>query len=235
MNSAIKLIVALDFDNLSSALALVDQLDPSQCALKVGSELFTLLGMDFVRTLVNRKFKVFLDLKFHDIPNTVARACTVAADAGVWMLTLHAIGGAQMLQAARNATDLYGLDRPLLVAVTVLTSMRVADIAAVGIGSSLEDHVCVLAKLAKEGGCDGVVSSALEVPMIKTVCGQDFLAVTPGIRRMSDLQNDQARIVTPEMALMAGSDFLVVGRPITRAVNPVSALREFSAILGERM
>ncbi len=227
MNSPIKLIVALDFDNLSSALSLVDQLDPRQCALKVGSELFTLLGMDFVRKLVNRQFKVFLDLKFHDIPNTVARACAVAADAGVWMLTLHAIGGSQMLQAARNAIDGYGPNRPLLVAVTVLTSMRVADIAAVGITASLDEHVCVLAKLAKEGGCDGVVSSALEVPVIKALCGQDFIAVTPGIRRLADHQNDQARIVTPEMALMAGSDFLVVGRPITRAINPVSAVNDF--------
>ena len=227
MNSPIKLIVALDFDNLASALTLVDQLDPRQCALKVGSELFTLLGMDFVRKLVNRQFKVFLDLKFHDIPNTVARACAVAADAGVWMLTLHAIGGSPMLQAARNAIDVYGSNRPLLVAVTVLTSMRVADIAAVGITASLDEHVCVLAKLAKEGECDGVVSSALEVPVIKALCGQDFIAVTPGIRRMGDDQNDQARIVTPEMALMAGSDFLVVGRPITRATNPVSAVNDF--------
>ena len=227
MRPPIKLIVALDFDNLSSALALIDQLDPEQCALKVGSELFTILGMAFVRTLVSKQFKVFLDLKFHDIPNTVARACAVAADAGIWMLTLHASGGLQMMQAARHAIEPYGATRPLIVAVTVLTSMRVLDLPTIGVTGSLPEHVSVLARLAKEGGCDGVVSSALEVPEIKTACGHDFLAITPGIRRMTDTHDDQARIVTPEMALMAGSDYLVVGRPITRAANPADALRDF--------
>ncbi len=227
MSPPIKLIVALDFDNISAALALVDQLDPNQCALKVGSEMFTLLGLDFVRTLVNKQFKIFLDLKFHDIPNTVARACAVAADNGIWMLTLHATGGLQMMQAARKATELYGVKRPLLVAVTVLTSTHAADLPAMDINVSLQDHVCALARLAQEGGCDGVVSSALEVPMIKAACGADFLSITPGIRRHSDTQDDQARIVTPEMALLAGSDYLVVGRPITRAPNPANALRDF--------
>jgi orotidine-5'-phosphate decarboxylase len=227
MNPPIKLIVALDFDSASKALALVDQLDPTQCALKVGSEMFTLLGMDFVRMLVTRQFNVFLDLKFYDIPNTVARACAVAADNGIWMLTLHATGGLQMMQAARKTMELYGANRPLLVAVTILTSMFAGDLPAIGISDTLQEHVCVLAKLAQESGCDGVVSSALEVPMIKAACGTDFLTVSPGIRRNGDTLDDQARIVTPQMAISAGSDYLVVGRPITRALNPAIALREF--------
>lgn len=231
MSSPIKLIVALDFDNLSSALTLVEQLDPTQCALKVGSELFTLLGMDFVRMLVARQFKVFLDLKFHDIPNTVARACAVGADAGVWMMTLHASGGLAMLQAARRAVDVFGIARPLLVAVTVLTSTHAAELCTTGVAVSLEEHVRLLAKLAESGGCDGAVSSALEVPMIKSVCGERFLTVTPGIRRASDQQNDQTRIVTPEMALMAGSDYLVVGRPITRSSNPAETVAEFLSLI----
>lgn len=231
MNHPPKLIVALDFDNLFSALELVDQLDPNQCALKVGSELFTLLGMDFVRTLVAKKFNVFLDLKFYDIPNTVARACNVAADAGIWMLTLHASGGLQMMQAAKTAVEMYGNTRPLLVAVTVLTSTRAIDLPTIGVVDSLQDHVCSLARLAQEGGVDGVVSSALEVPMIKASCGSDFITVTPGIRRLCDAQDDQARIVTPEMALKAGSDFLVIGRPITRASNPADTLRHFITAL----
>lgn len=231
MKQGTKLIVALDFDSLSSALTLIDQLDPRQCALKVGSELFTLLGLDFVRQLVFRQFNIFLDLKFHDIPNTVARACAVAAEAGVWMLTLHATGGLQMMQAAKKAIASYGDDRPMLVAVTVLTSIRSIDLPAVGITTPLQDQVRILAHLAQEGGLDGVVSSALEVPMIKAACGSDFLAVTPGIRRFSDAQDDQARIVTPEMALKAGSDYLVVGRPITRATHPADAISAFLATM----
>lgn len=227
MSSRIRLIVALDFDNKSTALALIDQLDPSLCALKVGSEMFTLLGMDFVKTLIARQFNVFLDLKFHDIPNTVVRACTVAAHAGVWMLTLHATGGLQMMQAARQAMESFGDSRPLLVAVTVLTSMPATDLPRIGVKIPLQEHVCNLAQLAQAGGLDGVVCSALEVPMIKTACGERFLTITPGIRRLCDAQDDQTRIVTPEMALNAGSDYLVVGRPITRALNPASSLNDF--------
>jgi len=223
----IKLIIALDFDNQPAAFALVDQLDPNQCALKVGNEMFTLLGMDFVRALMARNFKVFLDLKFHDIPNTVARACVVAADAGIWMLNLHAAGGLQMMQTARRAIEPYGINRPLLIAVTVLTSMPAIDLLTLGINVPLHDHVCNLARLSQAAGLDGVVSSALEVPMIKTACGQDFLTITPGIRRLCDTQDDQTRIVTPGMALKAGSDYLVVGRPITKADDPAKALRDF--------
>ncbi len=227
MISPTKLIVALDFDNQASAMKLVDQLDPNQCAIKVGSEMFTLLGMDFVKALIARKFKIFLDLKFHDIPNTVASACSVAAEVGVWMLTLHATGGSQMMQAARQAVEPYGTDRPLLVAVTVLTSLPEKDLPEIGVHIPLQEHVVRLARLAQTAGLDGVVSSALEVPMIKAVCGSEFLTVTPGIRRLSDTQNDQVRMVTPEMAFKAGSDFLVVGRPITRAENPTQAMKDF--------
>lgn len=223
----IQLIIALDFDNEAAALKLIDQLDPTQCALKVGSEMFTLFGMDFVRTLIFRQFKVFLDLKFHDIPNTVARACTVAAEAGVWMLTLHASGGLQMMQAARAAITPYGDKRPLLVAVTVLTSTSSNDLLTMGISTILSDHVCNLARLAKTAGLDGVVSSAMEVPMLKANFGPHFLTITPGIRRLSDSQDDQTRIVTPDMAFKAGSDYLVVGRPITRAEDPKSAVLDF--------
>lgn len=221
-----KLIVALDFDNHTTAMALVDQLDPSLCALKVGSEMFTLFGTDFVKVLVARKFNVFLDLKFHDIPNTVAHACKAAADLGVWMINVHASGGVAMMDAARKALTSYGPKRPLLIAVTVLTSMSAADLLAMGVREPLETRVCALARLAQEANLDGVVSSALEVPAIKAACGADFLTVTPGIRLLSDTHDDQARVMTPERALKAGSDFLVIGRPITQASNPALVVHD---------
>lgn len=227
MTVPIKLIVALDFDNKAAAFNLIDQLDPHQCALKVGSEMFTLFGMDFVRTLIDMQFKVFLDLKFHDIPNTVARACKAAAEAGVWMLTLHAMGGLEMMQSALRAIEPFGHTRPLLVAVTILTSMHADDLLALGINMPLQDYVSSLAHLAHKAKLNGVVSSAQEVVAIKAAFGDDFLAITPGIRRACDTVDDQMRIVTPAMALQAGSDYLVVGRPITRAAKPADALREF--------
>ena len=217
---SLKLIVALDFDDRSTALELVDQLDPTLCALKVGNEMFTLYGADFVRVLIARQFKVFLDLKFHDIPNTVARACKASADLGVWMLNVHASGGLTMMQAARNALVPYGPSRPLLIAVTVLTSLSAADLLSFGVVKPVEKWVDSLARLAQEAGLDGVVSSALEVPTIKASCGQHFLTVTPGIRFTTDGQDDQARVITPARAIKAGSDYLVIGRPITRASNP---------------
>ena len=221
-----KLIIALDFDNLNEAMSLVDQLDPKWCALKVGSELFTLLGADFVRNLVARKFKVFLDLKFHDIPTTVARACSIAGDMGVWMLNVHALGGMAMMQSAREALEPYGAARPLLIAVTVLTSMASHDLPLLGITRTLDEQVCELAKQAFEAGLNGVVSSALEVPMIKNTCGKDFLTVTPGIRMPGDAQNDQTRVITPLRAMEVGSDYIVVGRPITRALDPIAVIQE---------
>ncbi|HAU1413977.1 TPA: orotidine-5'-phosphate decarboxylase [Legionella pneumophila] len=222
-----KLIVALDFDNQDNALQLVDKLDPNHCALKVGSELFTLLGPQFVKELVRREFKVFLDLKFHDIPNTVAKACHSAAELGVWMINVHAIGGLKMLQAARESLKTYGKDKPLLIAVTVLTSFEEAELASVGISNTLPEQATHLAMLAREAGLDGVVSSAHEVKIIKQKCGENFITVTPGIRLPNNLKDDQSRVMTPQQAIREGSDFLVIGRPITQASNPhevVSAL-----------
>ncbi len=222
---SVKLIVALDFEDSRKALNLVDQLDPSLCALKVGCEMFTLFGRDFVRTLVNKNFKVFLDLKFHDIPNTVAHSCIAAADLGVWMIDIHASGGMNMMQAAKKALDPYGLGRPLLIAVTVLTSMNVEDLQRLGIHESVENRVSLLAKLSYDAGLDGVVCSPHEVSAIKALCGPHFLAVTPGIRMPFDSSNDQVRITTPEMALKAGSDYLVVGRPIIEANKPADVVQ----------
>ncbi|HAT2068548.1 TPA: orotidine-5'-phosphate decarboxylase [Legionella pneumophila] len=222
-----KLIVALDFDNQDNALQLVEKLDPNHCALKVGSELFTLLGPQFVKELVRREFKVFLDLKFHDIPNTVAKACHSAAELGVWMINVHAIGGLKMLQAARESLKTYGKDRPLLIAVTVLTSFEEGELASVGINNTLPEQATHLAMLAREAGLDGVVSSAHEVKIIKQKCGENFITVTPGIRLPNNLKDDQSRVMTPQQAIREGSDFLVIGRPITQASNPhevVSAL-----------
>jgi len=224
----VKLIVALDFDNQNSALNLIDKLDPQYCALKVGSEMFTHFGTEFVRSLVSRSFKVFLDLKFHDIPNTVANACKACADLGVWMINVHAQGGMKMMQAARKAVETYGNDRPLLIAVTVLTSFTEDELRSIGVHHSVMDQVKSLASLAKEAGLDGVVSSAHEVKTIKNHCGSDFVTVTPGIRLSDNPKDDQSRIMTPQQAILEGSDYLVIGRPITQAADPASVV---SAIL----
>ncbi|MCX7116806.1 MAG: orotidine-5'-phosphate decarboxylase [Legionellales bacterium] len=221
-----KLIISLDFDDLSHAKSLVDQLDPTQCALKIGSEMFTRFGVDWVRILKSIGFKIFLDLKFHDIPNTVFAACRAAADLGVWMMNVHASGGLPMMDAAREALLPYGSDRPLLIAVTVLTSISEQNHNAMKLQSSLAQRVMDLAGLAKEASLDGVVSAVDEVAQIKSAFGVDFLTITPGIRRASDAPDDQSRVATPEAAVRAGSDFLVVGRPITRAKNPQIVVEE---------
>ncbi|MGC1182203.1 orotidine-5'-phosphate decarboxylase [Legionella sp.] len=221
-----QLIVALDFNCEHDALNLVDKLDPSSCALKVGSELFTLLGVHFVKQLIERQFKVFLDLKFHDIPNTVANACKAAAELGVWMMNVHASGGEKMMQSARQAIEPYGADRPLLIAVTVLTSLSQKELASIGINATLVEYVKKLALLAKDSGLDGVVSSAHEVKAIKYECGNQFITVTPGIRLTTDVKNDQTRVMTPQEAIGEGSDYLVVGRPITQSVNPSMVVLE---------
>ncbi|AHE67335.1 orotidine-5'-phosphate decarboxylase [Legionella oakridgensis] len=226
---SIKLIVALDFDNLPAALRLVDALDPAHCAVKIGNEMFTLFGPTVVQTLVAQQFKVFLDLKFHDIPNTVARSCRAAADLGVWMMNVHAIGGLSMMQAAREALMSYGAARPLLIAVTVLTSMGHHELLTLGIQETLEVHVRKLACLAKEAALDGVVSSAHEAPLIKEACGSNFVTVTPGIRLTTAKTDDQTRIITPADALKAGSDYLVVGRPITQAEKPAQVVQQLLA------
>jgi orotidine-5'-phosphate decarboxylase len=225
-----KLIVALDFANQKDALALVEQLNPSQCALKVGSEMFTLFGTDFVRQLIRMGFKIFLDLKFHDIPNTVAQACRACAELEVWMINVHASGGLAMMQAARKAIEPFGASRPLLIAVTMLTSLGDNELPAIGLSPSIEDQVSRLALLTHNAGLDGIVCSAYEVPKIKMLCGSSFLTVTPGIRLLGDDKDDQTRVMTPEQALALGSDYLVVGRSITAAQAPASIVREILTI-----
>jgi len=224
------LIVALDYANERDALLLADQLDPAACRVKVGKELFTACGPAIVERLQERGFDVFLDLKFHDIPQTVAKACRAAARLGVWMLNVHASGGSTMLRAAREAVnDAAGTQRTLLVAVTVLTSMNAAALREVGVNSSVQDQVGRLATLAAECALDGIVCSALEAGRLREAM-PELLRVTPGIRPAQYAEDDQRRIMTPAAALAAGSDFLVVGRPITAAEDPAQAL---SQILSE--
>ena len=231
MNGQHTLIVALDFDNLIDAEFLISKLDYKKVAIKVGSEMFTLFGPAFVRSLVARKFKVFLDLKFHDIPSTVAKSCKAAADLGVWMINVHASGGLKMLQAAKEALIPFGTNRPLLIAVTVLTSMSNDDLLSSGINKPLEQRIIELAKIAKTAGLDGVVCSALEVPLIKAQSGEDFITVTPGIRLKNDSKDDQSRSVTPEDAIKMKSDFLVIGRSITKAMNPENIVDDLLKII----
>ena len=221
-----KLIVALDFAKQSDALALVEQLDPKLCALKVGSQMFTLFGSDFVRLLIGMGFKIFLDLKFHDIPNTVAEACKASADLGVWMINVHASGGLIMMEAALKALETYSAERPKLVAVTVLTSMGNQELPAIGISDSLENQVQRLVRLTADAGLDGVVCSAHEVPLIKQTWGAEFLTVTPGIRLLADSKDDQTRVMTPRQAVENGCDFLVVGRSITSAPLPAKVVQD---------
>lgn len=220
-----KIIVALDFPSQDPALALADQLDPAKCRLKVGKELFTRFGPDLVRALQGRGFDVFLDLKFHDIPNTASAAIEAAADLGVWMVNVHASGGERMMVACRERLEPFGKDRPLLIAVTVLTSMSAEDLAGIGITDSPEAQVSRLATLTRNSGLDGVVCSAQEAPRLKAEQGADFQLITPGIRPLSSAKGDQHRIMTPSEALKAGSDYLVIGRPITQAADPLAALK----------
>lgn len=224
MNST-KIIVALDFPDAASALALVSRLDPALCRLKVGKELFTVAGPELVRELVAHGFEVFLDLKFHDIPNTVAAACRAAAGLGVWMLNVHAAGGRRMMEAASEA--LAELPHPpLLIAVTVLTSMSPEDMNEVGVPGTPADQVMRLARLAQDCHLDGVVCSAQEAALLRASLGSDFRLVTPGIRPAGSDTADQRRVMTPVEALRAGATDLVIGRPITGAVDPLAALQQ---------
>jgi orotidine-5'-phosphate decarboxylase len=216
-------IVALDFANPDAAFNFVQQLDPSQCRLKVGKELFTQAGPAFVERLHQRGFDVFLDLKFHDIPNTVAAAVAIAADLGVWMVNVHASGGRRMMTAAAERLA-QKQSNTLLTAVTVLTSMESADLAEIGITIDPKQQVSRLAALAQSCGLDGVVCSAQEAVVLRAELPQDFLLVTPGIRPADAKADDQRRIMTPPQAIAAGVDYLVIGRPITQAVHPVTAL-----------
>ena len=233
-----RVIVALDFDRPMHALALADRLDPAACALKIGKEMFVVAGPEPVRWMVERGFRVFLDLKFHDIPNTVAQACAAATRLGVWMLNVHAAGGSAMLAAARDgvartaAED--GRARPLLIAVTVLTSLGDADLAATGIPDSAARQAERLARLTAANGLDGVVCSAVEAPALRAALPAPFKLVTPGIRPAGSAKDDQARIITPEAAVANGADYLVIGRPITQAGDPVVALAAINAALGVR-
>ena len=227
-----KIIVALDYEKESDALALVDQIDPSLCRLKVGKEMFTTLGMNFVKQLHQRNFDVFLDLKYHDIPNTVARAVRSAADLGVWMVDLHASGGLRMMEEAKRILEPYGKDAPLLIAVTVLTSMEDLDLLQIGINASPMEQVLRLAHLTQRAGLDGVVCSPQEVEILRNACGEDFKLVTPGIRPIGADFGDQRRVMTPTAAIRAGSDYLVIGRPITKADNPAEVLRFINASIG---
>jgi orotidine-5'-phosphate decarboxylase len=218
-----KVIVALDYADAASALKLVDRLEPSLCRLKVGKELFTAAGPQLVENLVQRDFGVFLDLKFHDIPNTVSKACEAAAKLGVWMLNVHASGGLAMMQAAREGVEKSGRN-PFLIAVTVLTSMDQAALNQIGVPGEVRRQVLNLAGLAGQSGLDGVVCSAQEAPELRVERGKDFLLVTPGIRPADAALNDQSRVMTPALALKAGASYLVVGRPITQAPDPLAAL-----------
>ncbi|KOO16926.1 orotidine 5'-phosphate decarboxylase [Vibrio xuii] len=226
-----KVIVALDYDNQADALAFVDRIDPSSCRLKVGKEMFTLFGPDFVKELHKRGFSVFLDLKFHDIPNTCSKAVRAAAEMGVWMVNVHASGGERMMAASREILEPYGKDRPLLIGVTVLTSMEQSDLAGIGLDIAPQEQVIRLAKLTKNSGLDGVVCSAQEASMLKSELGKEFKLVTPGIRPAGAAVGDQKRIMTPVDAVQAGSDYLVIGRPITQASDPAAVLAEINATL----
>ena len=223
--SSSPIIVALDFPNEKEALTLVDQLEPGRCRLKVGKELFTRAGPDFVKKLVKQNFDVFLDLKFHDIPNTVARACQAGADLGIWMINVHAMGGRKMLEAAREALPNNG-SNPKLIAVTVLTSMCAEDLQEIGLTKSPAEQVKHLASLTNDCGLDGVVCSPQEITLLRETLDTNFELITPGIRPEWSVTGDQKRIMTPSQAMQAGGNYMVIGRPITQADQPMQALEK---------
>lgn len=226
-----RVIVALDYPDARGATALVDRLNPELCRLKVGKELFTAAGPALVEDLARRGYGVFLDLKYHDIPHTVAGACKAAANLGVWMINVHAAGGRAMMTAAREAlADVAA--RPLLIAVTVLTSMSDADLAETGVVASAKQTAMRLARLTQECGLDGVVCSAQEASALKSECGAGFCLVTPGIRLPDAVADDQKRVMTPRRAVDAGADYLVIGRPITLAPDPIDVLRRIRVEIG---
>ena len=222
-----KIIIALDYSAAAPALALADRLEPSLCRLKVGKELFTATGPALLEQLMARGFEIFLDLKYHDIPNTTAQACKAAASLGVWMVNVHALGGRKMMEAARDAIA-NSAQPPKLVAVTMLTSMAQQDLAEIGINATPADMVLRLATLARDSGLDGVVCSAQEAALLRKHCGNEFCLVTPGIRPAHASLDDQSRVMSPQAAMQAGSSYLVIGRPITGARDPLQALLEIN-------
>lgn len=225
-----KVIVALDYDNEADALDFVSKVDPSSCNVKIGKELFTVAGSNLVSRLIELGFRVFLDLKFHDIPNTVAKAVKAACGLGVWMVDIHTMGGRVMMEAAANeiAKLPSTAQKPLLIGVTVLTSMDKQQLHDIGFDCEPIDQVKRLAKLAQESGLDGVVSSARESSIIKDICGPKFINVTPGIRPAGGVVGDQIRVMTPQDAIAAGADYLVIGRPITQAPEPSVVLKNIN-------
>ncbi|QLG87699.1 orotidine-5'-phosphate decarboxylase [Chitinibacter bivalviorum] len=225
-----RVVVALDFSTADAALAFADTVTPQLCRLKVGKELFTASGPQLVETLVAKGFDVFLDLKFHDIPNTVAQACKMAAELGVWMVNVHASGGRKMMETTRETLEKLP-QRPLLIAVTVLTSMGRSELAELGLDVEPAVQVERLARLTQSCGLDGVVCSAQEAALLKAACGQSFKLITPGIRPADAAANDQTRIMTPAAAIAAGSDYLVIGRPITQSADPIATLKSINASL----
>jgi orotidine-5'-phosphate decarboxylase len=222
-----KIIIALDYPAAATALALAERLQPELCRLKVGKELFTAAGPGLIEQLQQRGFEIFLDLKFHDIPNTTAQACKAAASLGVWMVNVHALGGRKMLEAAHEAIA-HSTQPPKLIAVTLLTSMAQEDLADIGIDATPAEMVLRLAKLAQDSGLDGVVCSAQEAALLRKQCGNEFCLVTPGIRPLQASRDDQSRVMTPLAALQAGSSYLVIGRPITKAADPLQALLDIN-------
>mgnify|MGYP000739665035 CR=1 FL=1 len=226
------IVVALDFPTMEQSIEMAKRLDPNQCRVKVGKELFTTAGPVILDELHQLGFEIFLDLKFHDIPNTVAKAVTAASKAGVWMVNVHASGGRRMMESSANALQQLTDQKTLLIAVTVLTSMDQSDLVEIGIDATPEQHVKRLATLAKSSGMDGVVCSAQESKMLSTDLGKDFVLVTPGIRPVGSDQGDQKRIMTPSEAMAAGSHYLVMGRPITQSIDPIAVLTKANADLG---
>ncbi len=227
-----RIIVPLDTPRLADALALAARLDPKLCRVKIGKELFVAAGPEAVSRVHERGFEVFLDLKFHDIPHTVAGACRSAARLGVWMMNVHASGGEAMMRAAREAVDSVARP-PMLIAVTVLTSLTGPELEHVGLAGSVMENVERLARLARACGLDGVVCSAQEAAQVRQATGADFTLVTPGIRLAADAPDDQARVVTPREAVRLGADYLVIGRPITGAPDPAATLQSIRDSLDE--
>ena len=222
-------IIALDMADPEQALRFVEPFDPKQSRLKIGNELFTRAGPSIVKALVKQGFSIFLDLKFHDIPNTVVNACLAAADLGVWMMNVHTLGGCKMMEAVAESIQQYAGAKPLLIGVTLLTSLALKDTQEIGLASGIEAQVLHLATLAQRCGLDGVVCSPQEAKMLRTQCGDHFCLVTPGVRPQASPVQDQVRVMTPKEALMAGSNYLVIGRPITQAAEPLKALQALEA------